>query len=78
MTTIYRSNTYILRKNRVNITSGNFKPTNLFLCVSDGDLTVNWKDGTSSVVTCASGEPYTFEKDEAESVDVTSGTFHLG
>lgn len=68
----WQENAYPLEKGRVNKTSGTV--TGIVLCVADGNLTVTWKDATTSVVACIVGNAFNLKN--ATSATVTSGTFH--
>ena len=73
------SNAFYLSKGRVNLTSGTYKPTGIFLCVVAGSLTVTWDDASTAVIQCVAGDAYSFrEGSEAKSVAITTGTFHIG
>jgi len=64
-----------LVKGMVNLTEGEHT-TNLVYCVVAGGFTINWEDGTTSDIVVNEGD--TFSIIGADSVEITSGTFHLG
>ena len=70
-----------LRQGLIDISSGTVTdPTNgkrplIAHCVVSGSLTLTWTDTSSTVVGFISGDDFSIS--EAESVDVTSGTFHF-
>ena len=70
-----------LRQGLIGITSGTVTdPTNgkrplIAHCVADGSLTLTWPDTSSTVVGVIAGDDFSIF--EAESVDVTSGSFHF-
>ena len=74
---VYKSNAFTLLKGGVNLTSGTFSAGSIFLCTEDGDLTVTWSDGTTSVISCVVGDAFRTNKEDARSMAVTSGTFHV-
>lgn len=68
----YQENSFPIEENRVNKTSGTV--TGIALCVADGDLTVNWKSGTTATVSCVSGNAFNLKN--AIDATIVSGTFH--
>lgn len=68
----YQENSFPIEENRVNKTSGTVK--GVVLCVADGSLTINWKSGNTSPVSCVSGNAFNLKN--ATSATIVSGTFH--
>ena len=71
----YNLNSFPLRKNGAGKTTGTVSG-NILLCVEDGDVTFNWKDGGTYTETMVAGLSYDLQ--DCTSVTITSGTFHIG
>jgi hypothetical protein len=70
-----------LRKGLIDITTGivtdpvSGKRPLIAHCVIDGSLTLTWSDTNSIVVTILAGDDFSMV--EAETVEVTTGSFHF-
>ncbi len=60
----------------LNLTTGTHKG-NLMECGEDGDLTINFTDGTTATVSFIAGANWSFDEKAVASVTVVSGLFHL-
>lgn len=51
----------------------------LIMCVDDGDVTINWAGvvPSSDTISMMSGDDYTVDMLEVETIDIISGKFHL-
>ena len=64
-----------LQQNKINVTSGTFAAVTIIHCEADGDITLNWPDGTNtSYSMIAESDRFSYE---AVSVTIVSGTFTL-
>jgi len=69
----FQDNAFPIEQGRVNITTGTVE--GIVLCVTDGDLTVNWKTGSPSTVSCVAGNAYNL-KNATNATVVAGGMFH--
>ncbi len=67
-----------LRKGFINLTSGSFE-ANLIYCAIDGNITLNWEDGTETVVALVEGDSFTVDGADTITLNepASSGKFHL-
>ena len=64
-----------LQKDKINITSGTFGGANVIHCEADGDIKLNWLDGTNTTYSMvAESDRFSYE---SASITVVSGTFTL-
>ena len=73
----WKDNAFPLSENGVNKTGNVIGGDVLLKCVADGNITIKYKNNpTSKVVACVVGDAY--RTVEAETVTLTSGTYHIG
>lgn len=67
-----------LKQGRINLISGTHK-ADIIHCSIDGNITLNWEDGTSTAVALVEGDNYTIDHAESVTLNVpaSSGKFHL-
>ncbi len=61
----------------LNLGPGGPYTCSLMECGEDGDLTINFKDGTTATASFIAGANWSFDKKAVASVTVVSGLFHL-
>lgn len=72
----YKENSFPMIQNGTNITSGSTNNGGVWLCADAGDLRITYKDDSTKVVSCISGNSFDFL--DAIKVEVLTGTFHIG
>ena len=72
----WKDNSFPLSENGVNKTGTKLNGDALFKCIADGNVTIKYKTGVSKVVACVAGDAY--RTVNAETVTLTSGTYHIG
>lgn len=72
----WRDNAFPISSGKVSLTSGTFNYDCALLCVADGSITVDWKDGTQEIVNLVAGNAV--QTKDALKVTISSGTFHIG
>ena len=67
-----------LKKGLVNLVAGTFK-AKLIYCVTDGNVTITWRDNTTTVVAMVEGNTFTLQgiKNVILNTPASSGKFHL-
>jgi hypothetical protein len=72
----YVINAFPLRYGKTMLTSGTHTDVTAVYCQADGDLSILYPDSaTPETVTMAAGEVFTVQ--DATSVEISTGTFHL-
>ena len=70
----YNTNSFPTKKNGFKLTTGTHTG-NIILCRVAGSFTYNWIDGGTGVEECEVGD--SFDLQDAISVTITSGAFHV-
>jgi hypothetical protein len=67
-----------LKKGMLNLTAGTYK-ANLVYCVTDGNITLNWPDGTTTAVALVEGNTFVVSTTKNITLNLPSSTgkFHL-
>ena len=68
----WQENSFLLQEGKVNKTSGTI--SGVVICVTDGDLIINWLSGNTDTISCVAGTAYNLKN--ATSATVSSGMFH--
>jgi len=70
----YKDNALPLEEGKVNLTSGTIEGGGVFVCISEGELTVTWNTDNTDTLNCLAGDAINLRN--SKSVQIVSGKFH--